>query len=142
MVTWTGALPGQPRASAQAVREAEQGFGVRFPADFLQIATTMQGASPDPSRIKLPNGAGTSFGSLLHFEESPPFTNIVARRWPLEDWLPEGVVPFAETSGDLWCFDFRADPGHPVVIYYQHDDPDLDFPPIASSFTDLLSKLK
>jgi SMI1 / KNR4 family (SUKH-1) len=140
-VIWQRPLPGRPQASPEAVAVVQRTLGVRFPADYLAIATTMQGASPDPSHIKLSNGVGTGFGSLLHFEEAPPFSNIVARRWPVEDWLPPGVVPFADTSGDLWCFDFRANPDQPSVVYYQHDDPDLDFPVVATSFTDLLEKL-
>ncbi len=140
-IEWTYPLPGAPQASTAAVADAEATLGVRFPADFLAIATVLQGASPEPFSIRLPDGHSSGFGSLLHFEEEPPFTNIVARRWPLEDWLPQGITPFAESSGDLWCFDFRSDPVRPKIVYYAHDDPDLTFPPVAESFTDLLSKI-
>jgi SMI1-KNR4 cell-wall len=141
-VTWHYVLDHAPIANPDDVRDVEQQFGVRFPADYLEIATKFHGASPEPSHIKLPDGTGTGFGTLLHFTDEPLFYNIRSRRWMLEDWLPDGVVPFADTSGDVWCFDFRANPAAPAIVYYQHDGPDLDFPPVATSFTDLLSKLK
>lgn len=141
-VTWHEHLIDNPRrASAEAVRETEQEFGVTFPADYLAVATVHQGARPEPESITLPDGTGTGFGRLLHFEDAPPHTNIISRRWVVQDWLPERVVPFADSSGDLWCFDFRADPANPTVVYYAHDDPNESLPVVASSFTDLINKL-
>jgi cell wall assembly regulator SMI1 len=131
-----------PKASQESIDKAEKELGVKLPADFLAIATTHQGGTPEPSSFDLPDGTGSSFGSLLHFEEDPFFFNIVVRREPVSDVLPDKVIPFAEDGGgNLLCFDYRETPDHPPVVFWDHEHCDDPPQPLASSFTDLLNKL-
>ena len=138
-VTWTdGALarPGPARA-AQVIAAARE-LGVHFPEDFLAVAMRHPGAEPIPSGFQMPNGFVYAVEHLLHFEPDS-FANIVTRRFPLRDVMPETVVPFAEASGgDLVCFDYSRDPEAPTVAFWSVD---TGLVPLASSFTAFLELL-
>ncbi len=141
-VSWLDELEGSPRASEATVREIENELGVRFPADYLAIAAIHQGASPEPYVVQLPNGKRTTFEQLLHFERSAnPHTYIVAKVWLYLDRLPENVIPFARSSGDLWCFDFRDDPDNPPIVYWSiYFDENIQ--KVADTFTELVDKFE
>ena len=140
MVQWVdGLIPNPPFAPRAAVRAAEQQLGVRFPPDFLAVARVHQGARPVPNGIAIPSFGGTAVAHLLHFGDAPGHTNIVARRFPLDDAMEDGVIPFAEDiGGDLFCFDYRRDPAHPSVVFWSVDTGPL---PLADSFTAFLDTL-
>jgi hypothetical protein len=99
-VSWfDGAIDNPSAASDEQVQKAERELGVRLPADFLAIAKTHQGATPEPQCFDLPKGGRGSIKYLLHFDEAPFYSNIVARGEPVSDVLPEKVIPFAEDGG-------------------------------------------
>jgi hypothetical protein len=140
MVDWIDeAITDPPVASDAAVQEAERALRVRFPADFLAIARTRQGAEPVPSGIRLPNDSSTGVLHLLHFEDEPGDSNIVNRIFPVQGVLDKGIIPFAEdVGGDLFCFNYRETPETPGVVYFSVD---TGVVPIADSFTDFVGKL-
>ncbi len=139
MVTWRdGAITNPKPATPDAVRRAKRELRVRFPADYLAVAAMHQGARPKPASFKLPDGSGEGIAYLLHFEDDL-FSNIAARIFPLRDVLLKGVIPFAEAlGGNVLCFNYRKDPGNPTVEFWSVDTGPV---PVASSFTDLLTKL-
>lgn len=132
-----------PVAGPDKVGEAERALGVKLPADFLAVATIHQGALPEPSSFDIPDSTSSAINYLLHFEAEPFTSNIVARREPVVDVMPDKVVPFAaDGGGNLLCFDYRADPAHPSVVFWDHESEDKDqVQLVARSFTDLLAKL-
>ena len=139
MMTWRdGAITSPKPARPDAVRQAERELRVRFPADFLAVAAVHQGARPEPASFKLPDGSGEGIAYLLHFEDNS-FGNIAARIFPLQNVLLKGVIPFAEAlDGNVLCFNYRKDSGNPTDEYWSEDTGPM---PVASSFTDLLTKL-
>ena len=140
MVTWhDNMIKDPPIASEDKVRAAERELRVAFPADYLAVARAHQGARPEPANVTLPDGAVTAVGSLLHFEDAPFYTNIVAAMSPVEDVVPKGVVPFAEDiGGDLFCFNFRDDFDRPTVSFWSVDS---GLVPIAGGFTEFVGML-
>src|SRR4051812_25715336 len=134
MVIWNDGVISNPSpASDAAVREAERALRVRFPADFLAVARLHQGAEPTPQKITLPDGAITAVKNLLHFEAEFGTRNIVARRFPVEQVLAKGIIPFAEDIGDdLFCFNYRKTPDTPTVVFWSVD---TGVVPLAASFT-------
>jgi hypothetical protein len=62
-------------------------------------------------------------------------------------FLPDGVFTIAsEPGGCYFCFDFRADPDRPRVVFWDHDradetNRDEALVPIADSFTQFLELL-
>lgn len=140
MPDWVdGAIAGSPPASNEAIRSVEAGLRIRLPKDFLAIAQRTQGARPEPGSFTLPDGTVTGIQHLLHFEETPFLSNIVARREPVARILPKGVIPFAEAlGGDLLCFNFRGNYDHPPVLFWSVDS---GLVPLADSFTSLLALL-
>ena len=139
-VEWRDSLiPNPPVASDAAIRNVERALRVRLPADFLDVARMHQGARPTPDGITLPDGSVTGVKNLLHFEAEPANRNIVHRRFPVDDILAKGVVPFAEDVGDdLFCFDYRTSPDAPAVVYWSVD---TGVVPVAADFTRFLAAL-
>ena len=144
-VTWFNRVVRNPKpATDEQVEEAERQLEVRLPADFLAIARAHQGARPEPNLFDLPDGSGGHgvINYLLHFEEEPFDSNIVQRGWPA--WhhgaLPEKVIPFAEDSGNLICFDYRNTDEAPEVVYWDHES-DAPLQRVASNFTELIGML-
>ena len=140
MVEWVDALiPQPPQVTPDAIRAAEEQLDVRFPSDFLDVVRVHQGAQPVPNHITIPDFGGTAVAHLLHFQDAPGHTNIVARRFPLDDAMEDGVIPFAEDVGDdLFCFDYRRNPARPSVVFWSVDTGPLH---LADSFTDFLDIL-
>ena len=86
----------------------------------------------------LPNGFGEGIEHLPHFEEGS-FSSVTGRIFPLQGVLPKGVIPFAEAlGGNVLCFNYRGNYDNPTVEFWGVDTGPV---PMASSFTDLLSKL-
>ena len=141
MVNWVDGAIDDPRpASDSAVRQAQDELEVELPPEFLALAQVHQGAAPVPAGIDLPNGFGTAVDHLLHFEDSPFVSNIVAAIFPLLDVLDDGIIPFAaDVGGDFFCFDYRAGGEHPAVVFWSVD---WGVVPLAPTFTGFLAMLR
>ena len=139
MVTWQdGAITHAAPASEEEVRAAERALRVRFPADLREVLLAHPGAAPVPAKVDLPDGAVTSVGHLLHVLDEP-FSNIVARRFPVAAVLAKGVIPFAEDiGGDLFCLNYRKTPERPTVAFWSVD---TGLVPLAESFTAFVEAL-
>ena len=137
---WVDAAITNPRPATQAaVDAAERDLRVPLPSDFLAVASVHQGAAPVPAAFDLPGGFVTAVGHLLHFEDSPFTSNIVAAQFPLEGVLDKGVIAFAhDIGGDPICFSYRADFDHPPVVYWSVDTGEVR---LADSFTAFLALL-
>ena len=132
-------MPGAPRAAAEQIIAAYRALGGwPLPEDFLEVGAARQGVRPEPASFDRPGGAVESVEHLLHFEPGS-FSNIVERRFPLQDVLDDGVIPFAECAGgDVLCFDFRDDRDALTVAFWSVD---TGLVPIASSFTAFVALL-
>ncbi|AGZ45157.1 SMI1/KNR4 family protein [Actinoplanes friuliensis] len=140
MTNWVDGAIDDPRpASDTAVRQAEDELEVSLPSEFLAVARVHQGAAPVPAGIDLPNGFSTAVDHLLHFEDSPFVSNIVAAIFPLLDVLDEGIIPFAaDVGGDFFCFDYRADTNHPSIAFWSVDWGVVPLAPNFATFLDML----
>lgn len=140
MVEWTAGAIQDPSPPADAVvRQAEDELRVDLPADFLAVARACQGARPQPGGVTLPDGSVTAVDCLLHFEDAPFTTNILAAGFPYEGILPKGVIPFArDIGGDVYCFNYRDDYDRPSVVYWSAD---TGMVPLAASFTEFVASL-
>ncbi|GAA4908553.1 SMI1/KNR4 family protein SUKH-1 [Actinomycetospora succinea] len=136
MVDWVQDVLLPPATDAD-VRAHEDALRVDLPSDFLAVAQRLQGARPVPAAVGLTNGAGTAVARLLHFAEG--FGNIVTRRFPVEEVLDKGVIPFAEDiGGDLFCFSYRTDFDAPPVVFWDVDGGAAPLAPTFTAFVDLL----
>lgn len=138
-VTWVdGALTQPSVAHAKSVIAIARELRVHFPEDYLDVAIGHQGARPEPGDFDLPGGWTYGVEHLLHFEPDS-FSNLLTRRFPVEEVLPPTVVPFAEASGStLVCFDFGIDAEAPTVAFWSVD---TGLVPLADSFTAFLDLL-
>ncbi len=141
MVQWVdGAIANPPPAGEVAVRDAGRALRIRFPLDFLSVASARQGARPVPQRLVLPDGSGSGVEHLLHFEDEPFMSNIVSRHSMLDGVLAKGEIPFAEAlGGDVFLFDYRKTPETPSVAYWSVSGGKIA---LAATFTDFLGMLQ
>jgi cell wall assembly regulator SMI1 len=143
-IVWEPYLDIAPNASEEDIAQVEQVFGVRFPADYRAALREHQGQGPAPSAFNVGRGndvfmvllpatrrAGDNQYHLLEDYET------------MRDYIPEGVVPIAETpGGNRICLDYRADADAPTIVHWDHEqDEDRAIRPIAPSFTALLDAL-
>src|SRR5215472_16152918 len=99
-VSWfDGAIDNPSPASDVKVQKAERELGVRLREDFLAIAKTHQGAMPEPECFDLPKGGRGSIKYLLHFEEEPFYSNIVARVSRSATFCTGRSFPLPKTAG-------------------------------------------
>lgn len=56
---------------------------------------------------------------------------------------PAGLLPFADdTGGNLWAFDYRADPASPSIVFIDHEqDGEAGVTAVASDFSSLLARI-
>lgn len=145
-VTWNNYLWDEDHiASISQVEEIESKLNIKFPEDYLDVASQHQGKTPVP--------CGTSSGSmltiLLHFENDPSnkkYTSSIIRKHEIitrEKYSPL-IIPFAKAGGaSLFCLDFRDSKNNPSIIFLDWDyfgdgDEDaLHF--VAKNFTEFLS---
>ena len=121
---------------------AETVLGVQFPDDYKAIVMQNQGKSPSPACFKInPKRVGV-FSSLLHFCESGPESSYVLWNYnTLREFLPEKIIPFADTpGGDFICFDFRED--SVKVVYASHEKSgEQAITPLADTFSGFIDSL-
>ena len=136
-----------PPVSDEQVDKVEQAIGWRFPQDYLRVVRINQGRKPQPDCFELANGDSSVISYLLvveehHFQYLPGLMWLMAGgRFPESG--PSFIVPFAADPGEsLICFDYRAGPENPAVVFWDHEANAKRSPQtIAASFTDLLEKL-
>ena len=140
MLTWTdGAIADPAPATDAQVLAAEDALRVDLPSDFLVIARQHQGARPVPSGVRLPNGFGTAVQHLLHFEDAPFASNILAGGFPFEGVLPRGIILFAhDVGGELFCFNYRDNYDAPSVAFWSTDWGLVPLAPSFGAFLELL----
>ena len=134
-----------PAVSDEQVHEVEQAIGRPLPQDYLRVARVNQGRKPQPDYFDTTDG-GSVISCLLVFEKDH-FEYILERMWLMEGGLSPDIVPFIvpfaeDPAGNLICFDYRAGPENPTVVFWDHEaNAKRRIQAIASSFTDLLDKL-
>jgi cell wall assembly regulator SMI1 len=131
-----------PRLSNERLADIQARLGVRLPEDYLEVVRVHQGGSPEGGSVILPDGTGTPFNMLLHFEEQPEGLDVLGIvEW--SEFLPDKVIPFAvDPGGNYFCFDYRASDTNPPVVFLAHDDPDTQPERVAGSFTELIDSLQ
>jgi hypothetical protein len=131
-----------PRLSNERLAEVQARLGVRLPEDYLEVVRVHQGGSPEGGSVILPDGTGTPFNMLLHFEDQPEGLDVLG----IVEWselLPDKVIPFAvDPGGNYFCFHYRASDTAPPVVFLPHDEVNAETQHVADSFTELIDSLQ
>jgi hypothetical protein len=130
--------------SLQVVLEIESKLNIKFPKDYVEVATVYNGGTPSLEAFDFEGREEAVFNQLLSFH-SDRDSFIVDVRNDVEDRLVDGIYPFADDPfGNLLCFDYRQG-GQPTVVFWDHEvasaDPVRALTYVAASFTELLTKL-
>ncbi|MBG9990682.1 MULTISPECIES: SMI1/KNR4 family protein [unclassified Pseudoalteromonas] len=129
----------------QVVSSFEKRMGITYPEKYLEIMNLHQGKTPNPASILINNNIETAISCLLHFadDDYENVYNVETTTSTMEDNIPYGVIPFADSPGDdYFCFDFRIENIEPKVIFFSHElKGDEAIFPVADSFKEFLDKI-
>jgi hypothetical protein len=134
-------------ASEQALAELESRIGQRLPDDYRRFVQTCEGGSPTTRmRVRYRSGGRefiTSLGAMLKVAaEASDGIIRKMQRLSVDGQLPPDVIPIGEVGdGDLFAFHYQNGTAS-VVLWLHTENEDEAIVPIASSFTDFLSKLE
>ncbi len=135
-------------ATIEQVRSVESKLNIKFPSDFLEVATNEHGKMPNPNNINV--GDGEIFvNNLYHFEDEPDDVDnqtygILGVHEIQSEYQDQLLIPFASSGGGSdFCFDYRDSKGEPTIIFLDSDlggDQDAIIP-LAKNFTEFLGLL-
>lgn len=118
----------------------ERQWGVSLPSGYRSIVSIYQGMTPNPHIIDIGRGDSSICAFLTISEDE--LSRVYAIRDAhnlMKPHTPPGIYPFALTgSGEYVCFDYRAAPIQPRIIFVTVE---MDIFPIANSFSEFLEKL-
>jgi len=144
-VTWEKYVWDSPRPAAlHEVEALEKEWGITFPDDYKSIVMRYQGMTPIPYVLDIGSRDNVICELLTvsvdEQRRSAAMSHVYQR---IKHLVPAGIYPLAGTgTGDYVCFDYRASAIAPKVVFYFTDALGEEaLHPVASSFTDFLSKL-
>jgi len=124
------------------IEKVESSLNVQFPDDYKSVVIKHQGQTPVQCCFKVNDNYIVVFNTLFHFNDGESKTyNIIKNNNIASEFLPEMIIPFADTAGDDFvCFDYRS--GEVKVVFASHERSGEEaIIPIANSFTEFLSML-
>ena len=115
-----------------------------LPDDFKGWLFKHNGAAPEPSELPLEDGLILVINCFVSFshDDTP---NVVSVLEMLSMRLPDGLIPIAEDHGGNYvCLRYTPKTSSPDVVLWFHEEanPKRAIVPIASSFTELIERLR
>jgi len=132
-------------ATDKEVSEIEKELNIKFPEYYLSVAKHNQGRTPEPCVFKVGEGSDV-FNHLLHFKNTGSYAtySILATTKVLSNFLPENIIPIAETPGGNYiCYKFCADE-QASIVHVNHELPieHVDcITKVADNFSEFLNRL-
>lgn len=132
--------------SDEPINALEMSWGIHFPTDYVECAKQNHGGYPDRKCFDFSKRKEAVFSRLLSFTPEGKKTTLAKTYESVKDRMPVGVFPFAEDPfGNLLCFDYRIDPNHPQVVFWDHErshtDPIDAVTRICDTFSTLIASL-
>jgi hypothetical protein len=132
-------------ADNASVESLEADLYIKFPKDYLEVATIHQGKVPNPNQIKVEERI-TSVGVLFLITPDNDYkgSTIKSNIMFIEDDVPQGIVPIVGSGGgSVFAFDFRRSSDTPSIVFVDSDkegDDAITF--LSDSFSGFLSMLR
>jgi cell wall assembly regulator SMI1 len=141
-VTWIGV--NKKEITDENIQKVEQYFNIKFPMDFVECVKRYDSGYPRPKIFDVPEQDENVFSKLLTFDLESR-NSIIQVYDDIKDRLPNKVYPFGKDSfGNHLCFDYRSNPESPTVVFWDHEEEDMEkaIYPVCSTFTELLASLR
>lgn len=103
----------------------EASAGGPLPPDYWELAVAHQGEALDQDLVLDP--AFEAFVLLLvlppeRLEKADISYSVASTLQDVMPRYPAGLLPFADdTGGNLWAFDYRANPTAPSIVFIDHE---------------------
>lgn len=137
---WQESIP----VDDETIAALEHRWGIRFPAAYKSLLKQYQGFAPEPSTFDFGQTSDV-FQCLLHTRETGPYSSysLMDTYEELQDEVPPGVYPFADTpGGNVICFDYRHSE-QPRIVHVEHElMPGENITLVANNFADFLKMLR
>ncbi|AWX54287.1 SMI1/KNR4 family protein [Brevibacillus brevis] len=147
----------------QDIEEVESALGIRFPRDFVECMLENNEGAPTPCGFDYGEVEGKVFNTFYSLSSRVGKYYILTAYEDVKECLPDEVFPIGyDASGGQICFDYiNGKNAEPIVVFVNHEfivtmedlsEDELEeksleewqreaITPVASSFTDFLSKL-
>lgn len=129
--------------------DAEKEMGILFPKDFIAHYLQFNGGCAENDKYVWKDGGETRVNSFfpLKYDDLGKIETIYRDLFILENYLPEGIVPFAtDDGGNFFCISARMqDYGN--VYYFNNDHYDVEnehsaMEYLENTFSDFIENLK
>lgn len=140
-IKWIGLK--EKEITDEHVQQVEKYLGIKFPNDFINCIKKYDGGYPLPHTFNIQGQGADVFNKLLTFDLESKHS-ILQVYEDVKDRLINKIYPFArDPFGNLLCFDYRNDPQSPTVVFWDHEEEEVEEAifPVCSSFTELLDSL-
>lgn len=128
----------------QGLSHLESTLGVSLPQDFRLWLLEHNGATPEPSEVRLGGGAALVINAFISFSQDDR-PNVLSVLDGLRGRLPTGLIPFAEDhAGNPLCFECSREGVASRVVLWDHEeaDPKRAIIPVVQSFSGLTELLR
>ncbi|GAB6742401.1 SMI1/KNR4 family protein [Bacillus cereus] len=141
-IVWIGVS--KEEVTDNEIKQVEQYFNIKLPNDFIECVKECDGGYPRPKVFDIPGQDESTFNDLLTLHIDDKYS-IVQRYENIKDRLVDRIYPFASDSfGNFLCFDYRNNPASPTVVFWDHEEEDIEeaISPVCDTFTELLESLR
>jgi len=135
-----------PAATEEDRARLEAIAGAPLPPGYWDVAAAHQGEALEEDLVQDP--AFTAFVLLLVLpperlgKDEASYSVAFAMEHTMPRY-PAGLLPFADdTGGNLWAFDYRADPSAPSIVFIDHElEGEEGVTAVAPDFPSLLARI-
>ena len=135
-----------PAATQEDRVRLETFVGGPLPLDYWELAQVHQGEALEEDLVQDPTFAAFVLLIVVPAERLGKSEASYSIDFCLEHTMPRypaGLLPFADdTGGNLWAFDYRADPASPCIAFIDHElDGEAGVTAVAPDFSSLLARI-
>lgn len=135
-----------PTATEEDRARLEALVGGPLPPGYWELATSHQGKALEEDLVQDPAFAAFVLLLVLPPERCGKAEVSYSIAFVMEHTMsryPAGLLPFADdTGGNLWAFDYRADPSAPSIVFVDHElEGKEGVTAVAPDFPSLLNRI-
>ncbi|MFD1950403.1 SMI1/KNR4 family protein [Sphingomonas arantia] len=144
---WEPYLRTKLPAPTEQDRDRLEAFaGGPLPAGYWALATAHQGEALDEDLVRDPSFPTFILLLVAPLDRLEKAERSYAIAFAIDHMMPRypaGLLPFADdTGGNLFAFDYRADPAAPSIVFIDHElDGEDGITPVAPDFASLLRRI-
>ncbi|MFJ8234190.1 SMI1/KNR4 family protein [Ureibacillus sp. NPDC094379] len=123
----------------QKISAFEQQYQLKFPQQFKELVMQHHAARPEPYIIDAEITKEIPAKALLSFDENHKPEDIWSSYEAIKDRLPVNIIPFmSDEGGNYFCFDFDPLEEEANIVYWTHENNNIQF--VAQNLQQFIGK--